>query len=185
MPSWHHWAFWVILIRRCSHWNPNVRGRHGSHGQQRMGPARHDRHHWTLCLTKTIHTTSDQIVCLTHQSIRRWLTQPVSPMWRANEHCGRSNPPRNHQTEWQAAHAPSWRASKEGSSDCICPGWGRSSWQQRNRDGEIITNLPQLRLPGLHVWAWEHGSRQTVHWHSSNLPHVHHQGAARPANQMR
>ena len=33
------------LIRRCSHWNPNVRGRHGSHGQQRMGPASHDRHH--------------------------------------------------------------------------------------------------------------------------------------------
>ena len=26
-------------------------------------------------------------------------TEPVSPMWRANEHCGRSNPPRNHQTE--------------------------------------------------------------------------------------
>ena len=42
---------------------------------------------------------------------------------------------------------------KRGSSDCICPVWGRSSWQQRNRDGEIITNLPQLRLPGLHVWA--------------------------------
>ena len=46
-----------------------MRGRHGSHGQQRMGPASHDRHHLTLCLTKTIHTTSDQIVCLTHQSI--------------------------------------------------------------------------------------------------------------------
>ena len=34
-----------------------------------------------------------------------------------------------------------------------CPVWGRYPWQQRNRNGGNITNLPQLRLPGLHVWA--------------------------------
>ena len=42
---------------------------------------------------------------------------------------------------------------KRGRRTALCPVWGRSSWQQRNWDGEIISNLPQLRLPGLRVWA--------------------------------
>ena len=45
-----------------------------------------------------------------------------------HEHCRRSNSHRNHQKESQAAYAPCGRASKEGSSDCIRPIWGRSSW---------------------------------------------------------